>query len=102
MSLRDLLHELVHEIGELKARIKVIEKHLEALARQTPVIERLRTIPGVGLPTATALVGCGAMSRALLLVANSLAIRVGRRGNIPEGSSKRGDGKFVAYFPVAH
>jgi len=42
------------------------------------------------------------MSRALLLVANSLAIRVGRRGNIPEGSSKRGDGKFVAYFPVAH
>ena len=41
MSLRDLLHELVHEIGELKARIKVIEKHLEALARQTPVVERL-------------------------------------------------------------
>jgi len=65
MSLRDLLHELVHEIGELKARIKVIEKHLEALARQTPVVERLRTIPGVGLPTATALVGFVGRCRAL-------------------------------------
>jgi len=57
MLLRDLLHELVLEIGELETRIKVIEKHLEALARQTPVVERLRTIPGVGLLTATALVG---------------------------------------------
>ena len=55
--LRDLLHELVLEIGELEARIKTVEKHLEALSRQTPVIERLRTIPGVGLLTATALVG---------------------------------------------
>ena len=36
MSLRDLLHELVHEIGELKARIKVIEKQLEALAVRLP------------------------------------------------------------------
>jgi transposase len=55
--LRDLLHELVLEIGELEARIKTVEKHLEALSRQTPVIERLRTIPGVGLLSATALVG---------------------------------------------
>jgi transposase len=55
--LRDLLHELVLEIGELEARVQTVEKHLEALSRQTPVIERLRTIPGVGLLTATALVG---------------------------------------------
>ena len=44
--LRDLLHELALEIGELEARIKTVEKHLEALSRQTPVIERLRTISG--------------------------------------------------------
>ncbi len=57
MVLRDLLHELVLEIDELESRIKAVEKHLEALAVQTPVVERLRTIPGVGLLTATALVG---------------------------------------------
>ncbi len=57
MVLRDLLQELVLEIGELESRIKTVEKHLQALAAQTPVVERLRTIPGVGLLTATALVG---------------------------------------------
>ncbi len=57
MLLRDLLHEVVLEIGELEARIQTVETHLEALARQTPVLGRLRTIPGVGLLTATALVG---------------------------------------------
>jgi transposase len=57
MLLRDLLHQLVLEIGELESRIKTVEKHLEALAFQTPVVQRLRTIPGIGLLTATALVG---------------------------------------------
>jgi transposase len=57
MVLRDLLHELVLEIGELESRIKAVERHLKTLASQTPVVERLRTIPGVGLLTATALVG---------------------------------------------
>lgn len=57
MLLRDLLQQLVLEIRELEARIKKVEKHLEALAAQTPVVERLRSIPGVGLLTATALVG---------------------------------------------
>ena len=57
MLVRDLLHERVLEIGELESRVKIVEKHLDALASQTPVVERLRTIPGVGLLTATALVG---------------------------------------------
>jgi transposase len=57
MLLRDLLHQLVLEIHELESRIKNVEKHLETLASQTPIIERLRTIPGVGLLTATAFVG---------------------------------------------
>jgi transposase len=55
--LRDLLHQLVLEIRELELRIKTAEKHLNALAIQTSVVERLRTIPGIGLLTATALVG---------------------------------------------
>ena len=55
--LRDLLHQLVLEIGELEARINTVEKQLGAIAAQTPIVERLRTIPGVGLLTSTALVG---------------------------------------------
>jgi transposase len=57
MPLRQLLHELVLEIGELDRRVKLMDKQLEALAVQTPVVERLRTIPGIGLLTATALIG---------------------------------------------
>src|SRR6185295_1284496 len=47
MMLRDLLHQLVLEIRELELRIKTAEKHLAALATQTSIVERLRTIPGV-------------------------------------------------------
>jgi transposase len=57
MPVRELLHQLVLEIGELEERIEMVEKQLEALALQTPVVGLLRTIPGVGLLTATALVG---------------------------------------------
>lgn len=57
MPLRQVLHELVLDIGELENRIHLIQKELEAIAVQTPVIERLLTIPGIGLLTATALVG---------------------------------------------
>lgn len=57
MPLRQVLHELVLEIGELDHRVKLIDKQLEALAVQTPIVERLRTIPGIGLLTATALIG---------------------------------------------
>jgi transposase len=57
MPLRELLHQMVLEIGELETRIKAVEKQLEALATQTPVVGLLRTIPGIGLLTSTALVG---------------------------------------------
>jgi transposase len=57
MGIRDVLNELLKEIRELEERIESVEKQLKAIAAQTPVIERLRTIPGVGLLTATALVG---------------------------------------------
>ena len=57
MVLRDVLHELLLEIRSLEERTRTIEKQLTALASETPVVDLLRTIPGVGLLTATALVG---------------------------------------------
>ena len=64
MPLRQLLHEMVLEIGELERRIKLIDKQLEAIALQTPVVERLLTSPGIGPLTSTALVGfIGEVSR---------------------------------------
>ena len=54
--LRAMLSEACEEIRELSRRIKAAEAQLEALARETPAVARLRTIPGVGLLTSTALV----------------------------------------------
>ena len=56
-ALRDVFHEMCTEIRELEARIQSVEKRLEALAAQTPAVARLRSIPGIGLLTSTALVG---------------------------------------------
>jgi transposase len=55
--LRDMLYEMCAEIRELEARLQSLERQLEALATQTPAVARLRSIPGVGLLTATAMVG---------------------------------------------
>jgi transposase len=56
-SVRPLLAEACEEVREMEHRIGLVERQLEALAEQTPVVTRLRTIPGVGLLTATALFG---------------------------------------------
>lgn len=55
-ALRPAFAEAAREIGELEARIHEIERQLERLASESSLIVRLRTIPGVGLLTATALV----------------------------------------------
>ncbi|UCF04552.1 MAG: IS110 family transposase [bacterium] len=55
-SLRPILNEACAEIRDLEVRIRTIEQQLENLAKDNPVIGRLRTIPGIGLLTATALV----------------------------------------------
>lgn len=55
-ALRGPLVLACQEIRELEERIHTLELELEQLARQMPVVARLRTIPGVGLLTATALV----------------------------------------------
>jgi transposase len=56
-ALRPVLAELIHETRDLEDRIHTLERQIKALADQTPVVERLLTIPGLGVLTATALVG---------------------------------------------
>jgi transposase len=55
-ALRPIFAEACREIRDIEARVKMIERQLEAMAEEIPVVERLRTIPGVGLLTSTALV----------------------------------------------
>ncbi len=52
------LIEFITEISELKIRISRIDKQLEIIARQNDVALHLLTIPGIGVTTATAMVGC--------------------------------------------
>ena len=56
-ALRAVLSETTREIRELEARVHEVERSLERMVRESEVLARLRTIPGVGLLTATALVG---------------------------------------------
>jgi transposase len=55
-ALIGVLEEMAIEIETLNERIGLLERQLEALARQLPIVDRLRTIPGIGLLSATALV----------------------------------------------
>jgi transposase len=41
------------EAGDLEGRMRAIEQELEEIARQDPVIQTLRQIPGIGVLTAT-------------------------------------------------
>ena len=54
---REMLDQVCGEIRELEAHLRSVERELEALAQQTPAVERLRSIPGIGLLTSTAIVG---------------------------------------------
>jgi transposase len=56
LALRPALTEAVAEIQDFERRIKSIEKQLHAPAKDDPVISSLKTIPGIGFLTATALV----------------------------------------------
>jgi transposase len=55
-SLRHVFAEACSEVREIEARIKLVERRLEAMAEEIPAVAYLRTIPGVGLLIATALV----------------------------------------------
>src|SRR6516165_4019534 len=54
-ALRPALTQAADEIRELEGRIRSIEKQLDAQAVQISAATRLRTVPGIGLLTATAL-----------------------------------------------
>lgn len=53
---RELLHSLYHEMVHLDERITALEIQLKTLCDQDEDCQRLRTIPGVGLLSATAMV----------------------------------------------
>ena len=55
--LRRMLATLVTEIAALDGQLESIDRELADLARHDSQVQRLETIPGVGLITATALVG---------------------------------------------
>jgi transposase len=55
-ALRATLAAACDQIESLGEQIRQAERQLEALAQQTPVVSRLRSVPGIGLMTATALV----------------------------------------------
>ena len=56
-ALRPTLDTMCREIRELEASIRATEAQLERLAKDLPIVAQLRSIPGIGLLTATALVG---------------------------------------------
>jgi transposase len=55
-ALRPVLADICSAISGLERRIKTAERQLAILATGTDIIDRLQTIPGIGLLTATALV----------------------------------------------
>lgn len=57
LYLRQALAAVRAEVRDLEGRLADLEKQLTALAAADLVITQLRTIPGIGLVTATALVG---------------------------------------------
>jgi transposase len=54
---RHVLLLLLEEVRALEARIAAIDRELAAIAADHPIAQRLQQIPGVGVLTATALVG---------------------------------------------
>ncbi|MFN8643238.1 MAG: IS110 family transposase [Candidatus Binatia bacterium] len=56
-AVRPALQSALDELAALEERLRTIEQQLSALAAELPAVTSLRTIPGVGLLTATALVG---------------------------------------------
>jgi transposase len=56
-TLRVELFELIQELRELERRVRELEQRLGALAEGNVLALRLRTVPGIGLITATALAG---------------------------------------------
>ena len=54
-AVRPFLAEACAEVRDMERRVALVERQLAALAEQTPAIQRLLRVPGIGLLTATAL-----------------------------------------------
>jgi transposase len=57
LHLRTILASVHAEVRTIETRIADLERELRILADADPIVTRLRTLPGIGLVTATALVG---------------------------------------------
>jgi transposase len=57
LHLRTVLASVHEDVRAIEVRLAALERQLRALADADPVVTRLLTIPGIGLVTATALVG---------------------------------------------
>jgi transposase len=55
LRLRRLARVIYREIREVEKRMQDVERELEQVIREEPTLEALRTIPGVGVLTATAM-----------------------------------------------
>jgi transposase len=97
-AIRPALFEGGSEIRDLESRIEAVELQLQALSQQLPAVERLRSVPGIGLLTATALlafVGDVVRFRSARRFASFIGLTPRERstGNVRRlgGISKRGD-----------
>jgi transposase len=54
---RDTIGTVLQEVRDLEARLAAIDRQLARVVREHPIARRLHQIPGVGVITATALVG---------------------------------------------
>jgi transposase len=54
-ALRPCFAAACQEIREIEARVKLVERQLQALSKQLPAVALLLSVPGIGLLTATAL-----------------------------------------------
>ena len=55
--LRQTVAHLVEEVRSLEARVAAVDRELARVAREHPVATRLQQVPGVGIVTATAMIG---------------------------------------------
>jgi transposase len=56
-QLQQVLRALLTEIGDLEGRVAVVDRELSRVADTNATVARLQQVPGVGVVTATALVG---------------------------------------------
>jgi transposase len=103
---RELLQELYQHFLQLEKRIARAEEIIERLGEADDTVRRLRTVPGIGMLTATALVGAVGDAKAFrngrhMAAWLGLVPRQDSSGGKPRllGITKRGD-KYLRYLLV--